>query len=163
MIYENFADDELIREADNQNVQGLTKALAERLDMRQQAGSAFQDQATFMRACGQTTTEQNGPQANLYIKLLNEELTELSDAITAQDEVEAFDAVLDCIVVLIGLGLSYGWPMDEGWKEVMRSNFAKVDPVTGKVNRRSDGKILKPEGWTPPNLELILDDYEAMK
>jgi len=30
--------------------------------------------------------------------------------------------------------------------------MAKVDPVTGKVKRREDGKILKPEGWTPPDL-----------
>jgi predicted HAD superfamily Cof-like phosphohydrolase len=33
--------------------------------------------------------------------------------------------------------------------------MAKVDPVTGKVIRRADGKILKPEGWTPPQLELF--------
>ena len=163
MIYENFTDAELIREADNQKVQGLTKALAERLDMRlQPSGSVFQDQATFMRACGQSTTEENEAQARLYLNLFGEEVAELSDALVEQDEVEAFDAVLDCIVVLIGIGLSFGWPMEEGWAEVVRSNFAKIDSATGKVNRRADGKILKPEGWTPPNLELILDEHGAL-
>ena len=28
-----------------------------------------------------------------------------------------------------------------------------IDPETGKVRKREDGKVLKPEGWTPPNLE----------
>jgi hypothetical protein len=38
------------------------------------------------------------------------------------------------------------------WKEVMRTNFAKIDHETGKVRKREDGKVLKPVGWTPPNL-----------
>lgn len=157
MIYENLSDAELIREADGQY--GLVKALSERLDMRQQPpGSVFHDQAAFMRACGQTTTEFNGRQQDLYLALIKEEMLELSEAHADRDEVEMFDAVLDCIVVLIGLGLSFGWPMDKGWQEVMRSNFAKVDPRTGSVWRRVDGKILKPEGWTAPDLKQVLFD-----
>lgn len=38
------------------------------------------------------------------------------------------------------------------WCEVMDTNMAKIDPNTGKVRKREDGKILKPEGWKPPNL-----------
>jgi predicted HAD superfamily Cof-like phosphohydrolase len=34
----------------------------------------------------------------------------------------------------------------------MRTNFAKIDAETGKVRKREDGKVLKPEGWQPPNL-----------
>jgi predicted HAD superfamily Cof-like phosphohydrolase len=34
----------------------------------------------------------------------------------------------------------------------MDTNFAKIDPVTGKVNKRADGKVLKPEGWKAPEL-----------
>jgi predicted HAD superfamily Cof-like phosphohydrolase len=81
----------------------------------------------------------------------------MMDARLANDDVEEFDAVLDQIVVLIGYGLSRGWPMNEGWAEVMRSNMAKIDPSTGAVRRREDGKILKPEGWTPPNLADLLN------
>jgi predicted HAD superfamily Cof-like phosphohydrolase len=37
--------------------------------------------------------------------------------------------------------------------------MAKVDPETGKVRRReSDGKILKPEGWQPPNMTKFIGD-----
>lgn len=39
-----------------------------------------------------------------------------------------------------------------------RTNFAKVDPVTGRVTRREDGKILKPEGWQPPELKRYLHE-----
>jgi predicted HAD superfamily Cof-like phosphohydrolase len=42
------------------------------------------------------------------------------------------------------------------WEEVKRSNLDKIDYETGKVIRRADGKILKPEGWTPPNLESFV-------
>jgi predicted HAD superfamily Cof-like phosphohydrolase len=56
------------------------------------------------------------------------------------------------MVVCAGALLSRKWDCHGGWAEVVRSNMAKVDPVTGKVIKRADGKILKPEGWTPPQL-----------
>lgn len=158
MIYENLTDAELIRQADGQG--GLIKALSERLDMRQQPQSVFHDQAFFMRACGQTTSKINPAQADMYRGLINEEFTELCEAELVEDEVEEFDAVLDLLVVLIGYGLSRGWPMVAGWDEVVRSNMAKIDPKTGTVNKRADGKILKPEGWTPPNLADVIEQYQ---
>jgi predicted HAD superfamily Cof-like phosphohydrolase len=154
MIYENLSDAELIREADGHS--GLVKALSERLEMRLRPQSVFHEQAAFMRACGQTTTEFNAEQVELYRHLIAEEYAELRHAYALDDTVEQFDAALDLIVVLIGFGLSQGWPMPEGWAEVMRSNFAKVDPLTGKVRKREDGKILKPDGWEPPDLKAVL-------
>jgi len=158
MIYDNLTDSELIRQADGQG--GLIKALSERLDMRQQPQSVFHDQAFFMRACGQTTSEINPDQSAMYRNLIDEEFTEMLAAEVAGDEVGEFDAVLDQLVVLIGYGLSRGWPMLAGWEEVMRSNMAKIDPKTGKVTKREDGKILKPEGWAPPNLAEVLEQYQ---
>jgi len=158
MIYDNLTDDELIRQADGQ--QGLIKALSERLEMRQQPQSVFHDQAYFMRACGQTTSSYNHEQTMLYSDLIEEERKEMMDARLTSEETEEFDAVLDQIVVLIGYGLSRGWPMVEGWDEVVRSNMAKINPHTGTVTRREDGKILKPAGWTPPDLKGVLDQYK---
>lgn len=156
MIYENLTDKELIREAEGQS--GLVRALSERLDMRQQdATTIFHEQAFFMRACGQTTTTDNVEQSSMYLNLIDEEVEELAEAIEACDDVEIFDAILDILVVCIGYGLSRGWPMVEGWDEVMRSNLAKIDPVTGVVRRREDGKILKPTGWAAPALAPILN------
>ena len=157
MIYDNLTDSELIREADGHS--GLIKALSERLDMRQQPQSVFHDQATFMRACGQTTVLENPDQACMYLNLIDEEKKELDVAVEASDEVEEFDAILDILVVCIGYGLSRGWPMVEGWQEVMHSNLAKIGP-DGFVKRRpEDGKILKPEGWQPPDLQRVLSEY----
>lgn len=160
MTYDHLTDDELIREADGQG--GLIKALSERLDMKQQQPmTAFEEQAFFMRACGQTTHKENYDQAELYDNLREEETLEFLEARRAGDDVEEFDAVLDMIVVLIGYGLSRGWPMNEGWAEVMRSNMAKIDPKTGMVLRRADGKILKPEGWAPPDLASLLNPAQG--
>jgi predicted HAD superfamily Cof-like phosphohydrolase len=157
MNYDNLTDEELLREADGQS--GIVRALSERLELRLQPQSVFHDQAAFMRACGQTTTVHNPEQAALYRKLMDEEDDEFR---VATNDVDEFDAILDKLVVTVGYGLSRGWPMVEGWNEVMRSNFAKVDPKTGKVVRRDDGKILKPAGWTKPDLERVLSEHDPL-
>ena len=49
------------------------------------------------------------------------------------------------------------WFSREGaWKEVMATNFAKIDRQLGKVRKREDGKVLKPAGWEPPKLQNFL-------
>ena len=162
MIYDKLTDAELIQLADKHYGNSLIVALAERLDMRQQPQSVFHDQAHFMRACGQTTTTINKAQSELYLELIQEEGEELAAALAASDEVEELDAVIDLLVVIIGYGLSRGFPMVEAWDEVLRSNMAKIDPLTGTVRKREDGKILKPAGWTAPNIARVIADYAAI-
>jgi predicted HAD superfamily Cof-like phosphohydrolase len=110
----------------------------------------FDDVADFMKACGQTVGVPNEQQSGLYWSLIDEEYAELE--VAEFDSVGELDAVVDLIVVLVGYAHSRGWNIDAAWEEVHRSNKAKIDPVTGMVTKRSDGKILKPPGWTPPNL-----------
>lgn len=116
----------------------------------------FHDQERFMRACGQTTDRANEAQHLMYYTLIKEEVAELMAAERAMNPVEELDALIDILVVTIGAIHSMGADGEGAWNEVMRTNFAKIDPVTGKVNKRSDGKVLKPEGWTPPNLAPFL-------
>jgi predicted HAD superfamily Cof-like phosphohydrolase len=116
----------------------------------------FRDQEKFMRACDQSVDEFNKDQFNLYVTLIEEEANELADAITAHDEVETVDALIDILVVTIGALHSMGADAEGAWKEVMKTNFAKIDKETGKVRKREDGKVLKPLGWTPPDLEQFL-------
>ena len=116
----------------------------------------FRDQEKFMKACDQTVEEFNADQFNLYVKLIEEEADELSDAIAAHDKVETVDALIDILVVTIGALHSMGADAEGAWKEVMRTNFAKIDKETGKVRKREDGKVLKPEGWVPPDLESFI-------
>jgi predicted HAD superfamily Cof-like phosphohydrolase len=53
--------------------------------------------------------------------------------------------------VIVGYMKSRGWDCENIWGEGAKSNLSKIDPVTGLVKRREDGKILKPEGWKPPD------------
>jgi predicted HAD superfamily Cof-like phosphohydrolase len=116
----------------------------------------FLDQSRFMRACNQTVGAWNEPQFNLYTKLIQEETDELWAANAAADPKECLDALIDILVVTVGAIHSLGADGEGAWNEVMRSNFAKIDTRTGFVTKREDGKVLKPEGWTPPELDQYL-------
>ena len=67
------------------------------------------------------------------------------------DLVEIADGLADLIYVLIGTSIAYGIDLEPIWDEVHKTNMAKVG---GGV--RGDGKILKPEGWEPPEIERLL-------
>lgn len=118
--------------------------------------NVFKDQERFMKSCDQTVDKFNQDQFNLYLKLIEEEVGELKVAIDNNNNLEVLDALLDIMVVTVGAIHSAGFNGEEGWKEVMRSNFAKIDSETGKVRKREDGKVLKPLGWLPPNLKNYL-------
>jgi len=90
-------------------------------------------------------------QAELYKKLIMEEYSEFIEADLANDDVERLDACFDMIWVIIGYMKSRGWDCESAWDEGAKSNLSKIDPATGLVRRREDGKILKPEGWKPPD------------
>jgi len=113
----------------------------------------FRDQEKFMQACGQTTVGENVEQYKLYFNLIQEEVKELEESTTMEDDL---DALIDILVVTIGAIHSMGADAEGAWKEVMRTNFAKIDKETGKVRKREDGKVLKPLGWTPPDLKLYI-------
>jgi predicted HAD superfamily Cof-like phosphohydrolase len=121
------------------------------LDLRDKGALVFSNVAKFMIAAGQTVVSHNPVQAALYEKLIDEEYGEFKEAIMAKDEVEQVDACFDMIWVIIGYMLSKGWNCPAIWKEGAASNLAKIDPETGLVLKREDGKVLKPEGWQPPN------------
>lgn len=112
----------------------------------------FRDQEKFMRACDQSVDSYNESQYNLYVKLIAEEVEELQEANKTNDKIEQLDALLDIIVVAIGAIHSMGSDAEGAWKEVIRSNFSKIDKETGKVRKREDGKVLKPLGYVPPQL-----------
>jgi predicted HAD superfamily Cof-like phosphohydrolase len=59
-------------------------------------------------------------------------------------------------VVTIGAIHSMGADGEGAWKEVMNTNFAKIDKKTGKVRKREDGKVLKPVGWKAPELTQFI-------
>ena len=128
----------------------------------------FRDQEKFMRACDQSTDTANYDQYNMYLSLIKEEYTELlvaqgidlttMEQVNPADPVEVLDALIDILVVTIGAIHSMGADGEGAWKEVMQTNFAKIDKETGKVRKREDGKVLKPVGWVPPNLKPFVKE-----
>lgn len=113
----------------------------------------FRDQEKFMKACDQSVDGSNEAQYKMYCDLIEEEYNdEFKRAIASGDRVEQLDALIDILVVTIGAIHSGGFDAEGAWKEVMKTNFAKIDKETGKVRKREDGKVLKPIGWTAPNL-----------
>ena len=115
--------------------------------------NVFRDQEKFMRACDQTVGIHNEDQYKLYLNLITEEVEEHATAFATRDTVEELDALIDILVVTIGAIHSMGADAEGAWKEVMQTNFNKIDKETGKVRKREDGKVLKPIGWTPPDLK----------
>jgi predicted HAD superfamily Cof-like phosphohydrolase len=107
------------------------------------------DVLVFLQACDQKPSVEN---TSLYHNLIVEEYSEFIAARNAKDDIEQLDACMDMIWVILGFCHMKGYNIAGAWDEVVKTNMAKVDPVTGKVRRRADGKILKPEGWQPPDM-----------
>lgn len=114
----------------------------------------------FHRLMGQDVVDSpditNADLAGLSIALIAEEFNELILAVSDQDPVAVADALGDLLYVVNGAGLRFGIDLEPVFWEIHRSNMAKAGP-DGKVQYREDGKVLKPEGWLPPQLEEIIN------
>ena len=122
-------------------------------NLEQDNMNPFKDIDTFATACDQPPSVDNYA---MYLDLITEEYNELKDAIVANDRVEQLDALVDILVVTMGAIRAGGFDGEGAWKEVMDTNFAKIDAETGKVRKREDGKVLKPEGWKAPELAQFI-------
>jgi NTP pyrophosphatase (non-canonical NTP hydrolase) len=117
------------------------------------------DVSAFHTACDipiNTTPAIVTERVELRRNILAEEWRETDEAMARGDLIEVADGLADIIYVAVGTALEFGIPLDRVWAEVQRTNMAKVDPVTGKVRQREDGKVLKPDGWTPPDIATAL-------
>jgi len=110
----------------------------------------------FSQRVGEKSELPNFEERSLRMRLLNEEFREYVMAEEDNDLVEIADALADIIYIACGTAVSYGIPLDRVFDEVHRSNMAKL--VDGKPLYREDGKVMKPEGWTAPNIEVILQN-----
>lgn len=113
--------------------------------------SMSEDVRKFMLACDQLKVLE--VESSLYYKLIDEEFNEF---INSSIRTEELDACMDLIWVILGYCHARGFNVEGAWNEVARSNMSKVDAATGKVIKREDGKILKPDTFSPPNLEPFI-------
>lgn len=87
----------------------------------------------------------------LCIALIVEEYAELVKAMNRNDMTEVADGIADLMYVTLYTANAYGLIMEPIFAEVQRSNMAKKGGPT-----RSDGKLLKPADWTPPDIASIV-------
>ena len=92
----------------------------------------------------------------LRVRLLQEELDELKQANADGDIVEVGDALTDILYILLGTACEYGLidKMEDMWDLVHRNNMNKLWP-DGKVHKREDGKVIKPEGFEKVELKTL--------
>lgn len=83
-----------------------------------------------------------------------EDLQELVERLTI-----VADGIVDSVYVLFQLANTLHLPFDALFAEVHRSNMSKfhrLEDGTIKAIKREDGKILKPESYSPPDLKSII-------
>jgi hypothetical protein len=96
----------------------------------------------------------------LRVRLLREEFEEYMGGEDTDDPVEIADGLADILVIAFGTLVTYFGPSvaRQIVYEVCKNNLSKVDGSLGPVLFRDDGKVLKPEGYEPPNVRGILED-----
>ena len=88
----------------------------------------------------------------MRLHLCMEELSELAEAMSEQDNVAALDALCDMRYVADGTVLHLGFAntFRQAVAEVHRSNMSKL--VNGVPVKNEVGRILKPDSYTKPDL-----------
>jgi predicted HAD superfamily Cof-like phosphohydrolase len=90
--------------------------------------------------------------------LIEEEKRELFQAMAGDDLAQVAKELADLLYVVYGTAVSYGIDTLPVFAEVHRSNMEKAPG--GIVKRRPDGKVLKPEGWQPPDIAKLIEIQE---
>ena len=100
------------------------------------------------------------PSETLQTELIREECYELLGAVRDRDTVDILDGICDLLYVTLGLANALGVDIEPFFNEVHKTNLAKIGPKGPKF--RSDGKLLKPVNWIPPDLQRILKEQEQI-
>ena len=67
----------------------------------------------------------------------------------------------DVLYIAFGNAVAMGVDMGPVFEAVHAANMRKAGP-DGTVQKRTDGKILKPDGWKPADVAAVLRDQEPM-
>ena len=92
---------------------------------------------------------------NLRHDLINEELSELKNAIDQKDLLEVADALTDILYVTYGAGHAFGIDLDKCFNEVQNSNMSKLDG-DGKPIYNESGKVMKGPNYFKPDLNKFI-------
>jgi len=111
-----------------------------------------------------------------YLRIRNlwceEEVREIEEAIGDNDVPAIADGLADLIYFAFGTAVTLGIDLQEVFEEVQKANMKKFIPCFCKgsnpncphcrglgsfgVFRTSDGKLMKPAGWIPPDIMAVI-------
>ena len=121
----------------------------------------FNKVGEFMKTFGQEV--KNKPSLStekinqLRINLIQEELSELKEAMENKDLLEVADALTDLLYVTYGAGHAFGIDLDKCFQEVQNSNMSKLG-ADGKPIYNEFGKVMKGPKYFKPNLEKLINE-----
>ena len=120
----------------------------------------FKKVKIFMKIFGQEVKDKPSFSSkkinNLRYSLIEEELSELKEALDNKDLLEVADALTDILYVTYGAGHAFGIDLDKCFEEVQNSNMSKLDE-NGKPIYNEDGKVMKGPSYFRPNLKKIIN------
>ena len=111
--------------------------------------------ATFGQEVKTKSRFPNKDIVNLRIKLIEEELEELKEAIKEKDLLEVADALTDILYVTYGAGHAFGINLDACFNEVQNSNMSKLGN-DGKPIYNDQGKVMKGPNYYKPDLSKFI-------
>lgn len=106
--------------------------------------------------------------AEFRMGFLYEELKELDAGYQACDLAKIADALVDLVYVALGTAQLHGLPWQELFDEVQRANMTKQRATSVEESKAGTGRghmmdVIKPPGWTPPNIEGVLQRFGYVK
>ena len=122
--------------------------------------SNFESVRKFMETFGQEIRGKAGFPNNEIVSLrqdlIEEELSELKEAIANKDIKEVADALTDILYVTYGAGHAFGINLDKCFDEVQNSNMSKLDE-SGKPIYNESGKVMKGPNYFKPDLSKFVN------
>jgi predicted HAD superfamily Cof-like phosphohydrolase len=94
---------------------------------------------------------------------LQEELREMKESHDRGDLAGVADALADLVYVALGTAHMYRIPFDEVFAAVQEANMKKERASSAYDERSKRGSsldVVKPKGWTPPDIQAILDEHK---
>lgn len=128
----------------------------------------FEDVGDFHHKFGQPFTRLDKPCelptpeiVEYRLKFIDEEVTELKEALDVRDLPKALDALVDLVYVALGTAHYFGAPFREAWEEVHAANMRKVraSDIDPDHKRGPCEPMRKPPGWVPPDLDQIIGSH----
>ena len=119
----------------------------------------FEKVKNFMQTFGQTIKNKaefpEEKTLKLRYDLIQEELSELKQAIKDKDLVEVADALADILYVTYGAGTAFGINLDKCFDEVHNSNMSKLGKDSKPIYD-NNGKVMKGPNYFKPNLNKFI-------